>query len=284
MRVAGALLARPAAPWLVTESMTFGSAIDAAVEIAVTALRAGMSIPLDRCMAAATEVALRDDNPVSLDEVERAAELFGVSVAPEFDWSHAQTQQTVRVPIDGLGECEGHPDLLMPDPILDVKTSTRPKSEADVYFGSELGFYALLRERDTGEPVQRVGYLTWVRLKKPYWQVLVVDVTDDLRAKAMTRARRQLHIRKLSDTVSEKGPTRRSTSPARASIRSALSARGKTCVKWASAGCVGSEWRKKRERQSRDGRDHKRHGETAPPRWPRRKARSGPSSAPRPSL
>ena len=192
-------------PWPVTESMTFGSAIDAAVEIAVTALRAGMSIPLDRCMAAATEVALRDDNPVSLDEVERAAELFGVSVAPEFDWSHAQTQQTVRVPIDGLGECEGHPDLLMPDPILDVKTSTRPKSEADVYFGSELGFYALLRERDTGEPVQRVGYLTWVRLKKPYWQVLVVDVTDDLRAEAMTRARRQLHIRKLSDTVSEKG-------------------------------------------------------------------------------
>ena len=73
---------------------------------------------------------------------------------------------------------------------VDVKSAGRAKSEDDIYFGSELGFYALLRTRETGDPVRHVGYLTWLRLKRPMWQPLVVPVTDDLLAEAMTRARR----------------------------------------------------------------------------------------------
>jgi hypothetical protein len=192
-------------PWIVTPDMAFGSALDAAIEVAVTALRADMAIPTPRCLAAASEVAMRDEQEVDLEEVGNAVELFGVTVAPRFDWSHGQFQQTIRVPIDGLGECEGHPDLLLPDTILDVKSAKRAKTEADIYFGSELGFYALLRERETGERVKEVGYLTWIRLKHPLWQTLVVEVTDDLLAEGMTHARRQVQLRKLIDTVKEKG-------------------------------------------------------------------------------
>lgn len=192
-------------PWIVTPEMTFGSSLDAGIEVAVTALRADMAIPIDRCLAAATEVALRDDNPIELDEVENAIEQFGVAVAPRYDWTRAMTQHTIRVPLDGLGDCEGHPDLIVDDLILDVKSAGRAKTEADIYFGSELGFYALLRERETGERPRHVGYLTWLRLRKPLWQPLVVPVTDDLLAEGLTHARRQVHLRKLIDTVAAKG-------------------------------------------------------------------------------
>ena len=191
-------------PWKPTPDMTFGSAIDAAVEIAITALRAGQAIPVSTCLSAAAEMALRDDQAVDLDAVERAVEQFGIAVAPQFDWSTAITQPTIRVDIDGLGACEGHPDIILGSTILDVKASGKAKNEASVYFAPELAFYALIRERETGEPVERVGYLTWLRQVKPMWQVLVVDVTDDLRAEGMTYARRQVQRRRLIDAVSSK--------------------------------------------------------------------------------
>lgn len=184
--------------------MTFGSAIDAAVEIAIVALRSEQAIPIDRCLAAAAEVALRDDNPVDLDEIELAAEQFGVTVAPQFDWRTAKTQPTIRVSIDGLGECEGHPDIIVGSTVLDVKASGKAKNPESIYFAPELGFYVALRERETGEPLERVGYLTWIRVKRPLWQVLIVDVTDDLRAEGMAHARRQIQRRRLIDTVAAK--------------------------------------------------------------------------------
>ncbi len=192
-------------PWNPSPEMTFGSSLDAAVEIAVTALRAGMAVPVERCLAAAAEVAQRDDQPVDLDEIEDAVHQFIVAIAPNYDWSIAMTQHAVTVVIDGLGECNGHPDLILGPLIKDVKSAGRAKNADDIYFGSELGFYALLRMRETGEVVTHVGYLTWLRLKKPMWQDLTVEVTDDLLAEAMTRARRQLHLRKLADTVAAKG-------------------------------------------------------------------------------
>lgn len=191
-------------PWKPSPDMTFGSALDAAVEIAIVALRSEQAIPIDRCLAAATEMALRDDNPVNLDEVELAVEQFGVVVAPQFDWRTAQVQPTIRVSIDGLGECEGHPDIIVGSTILDVKAAGKAKSAESIYFAPELGFYVALRERETGEPLEKVGYLSWLRLKRPMWQVLVVDVTDDLRAEGMTYALRQIQRRKLIDTVAAK--------------------------------------------------------------------------------
>lgn len=192
-------------PWKPTPDMTFGSCVDAAVEIAITALRSDQAIPIDRCLAAAAEVALRDDNPVNLDDVERAVEQFGIAVAPSFDWSEALTQHTIRVSIDGLGDCEGHPDVIVDGVILDVKASGKSKNEQAIVFAPELPFYVVIRERETGEPVERVGYLTWVRSQRPMWQVLTVDVTDDMRAEGMAYARRQIQRRRLIDTVAEKG-------------------------------------------------------------------------------
>jgi hypothetical protein len=72
--------------------------------------------------------------------------------------------------------------------VLDVKTSGRAKTVPSL----ELGFYALLLEA-TGATVPTVGYLNYVRLKRPYWHgytrkggetmgtPLIVPVTDDLR-------------------------------------------------------------------------------------------------------
>ncbi len=191
--------------WIVTPDMTFGSCIDAAVELAITALRAGQPIPVDKCLAAAAEVALRDEAEVNFDEVEEAIHQFGVVIAPMYDWSNALLQHTIRVNIDGLGDCEGHPDIIVGDLILDVKAAGKAKTEDGIYFSPELAFYALIRERETGDPVRHVGYLVWVRTQRPKWQPIVVPVTADLLAEGMTHARRQVHQRKLIDTVFAKG-------------------------------------------------------------------------------
>lgn len=192
-------------PWVLTPEMVFGSALDAAIELAVTAVRAGMPVPLTRCIAAGAAVAERDGQPVDLDELKFATEAFEMTVVPLFDWSNALTQHTIRVSLDGLGECEGHPDFVLGSTVLDCKSSTKAKSEADIYFAPEMGFYVALREAETGEPVEKVGYLTWVRLKRPYWQPLVMDVTDDLRAEGMAEAERQINRRRLMDVVAAKG-------------------------------------------------------------------------------
>lgn len=192
-------------PYLPSADMTFGSCVDAAVEVAITALRSDQPIPIPRALAAAAEVALRDEQAIDMDAVELAVEQFGLVVAPAFDWSHALTQHTIRLPIDGLGDCEGHPDIILGDLVLDVKTAKRAKTDEDVYLSPELGFYALLRERETGEPVRQVGYLTWLRLKKPMWQTLIRPVTPDLLAEGLTEARRRVNMRRLIDTVAAKG-------------------------------------------------------------------------------
>jgi hypothetical protein len=60
---------RPVTP---NERMTFGSAVDAAVEQIVVMLRSGNPVEMARVMAAVDEVLAREDTGVDRDEVERA--------------------------------------------------------------------------------------------------------------------------------------------------------------------------------------------------------------------
>lgn len=191
--------------WNVTPEMTFGSAIDACVELAVKALRAGQAIPHEIFQRVGAEIAVKDDNPVDLDELTKAMRQFENAVAPMFDWSNALLQHTISVEIDGLGACEGHPDIICDDLILDVKAKDKSVNENAIRFSSELPFYAVIRMRETGDPITRIGYLVWVRTQSPKWQAVTVDVTDDVLAEGMARARRQVNLRRLIDTVASRG-------------------------------------------------------------------------------
>ena len=166
-------------PIIPDEGLVFGSAVDAAVEQIVTFLRSDQPIQMERVMAAAEEVIARDEIAVDVDDVEKAAERFVVEVAGNYDWSLCRTQASISLTLDDLGDVSGHPDLILSgNRVRDVKTSKKQKPDEVTI---ELGFYALLVEEETGEPVPDVGYFTWVRVKRPYWQRLEFPVTDELR-------------------------------------------------------------------------------------------------------
>jgi hypothetical protein len=185
-------------PLIPNERITFGSAVDAAVEMIVAALRSGQTVPMQTVMAAADEVIARDDVAVDRDEVEKAAEDFVVQVAPHYDFAFARTQASIDITLPDLGDCGGHPDIVLrTNDVFDVKTAKRAKPEEPTV---ELGFYALLVETETGKPVEKVGYWTRVRVSKPYWQVLEFPVTDELRR--WTRERAGAFVRaKKADTI-----------------------------------------------------------------------------------
>lgn len=185
-------------PLIPNERIAFGSAVDAAVEQIVVFLRSGQTVQMARVMAAVDEVMARDDVGVERDEVERAAERFVSDVAGLHDWAFARTQASIEVTLEGLGDGVGHPDIILrSNAVWDVKTAKRAKpEEASV----ELGWYALLVEQETDQPVPTVGYWTWVRVAKPYWQTISFPVTDELRR--WTRERAGGYVRaKKADTI-----------------------------------------------------------------------------------
>jgi hypothetical protein len=185
-------------PLIPDEKLVFGSAIDAGVEQIVYAAARGQDSG-SKPMQAALEVAARDAMDLPWDEVSAALAGFVTDVLPKFDWTDAVVQPTVRAEIAGLGPCSGHPDIILADgSVLDVKTSGKQKDP----FSVELGFYALLVEAG-GLPVPRIGYLAWVRLKRPYWQIAVADTTDELHRYAMARALAFARARDLDAHVNE---------------------------------------------------------------------------------
>lgn len=186
------------------ERMSFGSAVDAAVEQIVVMARAGIPIQIERAYAAAAEVAERDQVAISFDEVEKAAEMFAVSVIPGYDWKLARTQPSITAVLDGLGETNGHPDVVLAgNRVRDVKTAQRAK---DTEPSLELGLYALLVEAETGVPVPDVGYWTWVRLKRPYWQVVEYPVTDEIRRWTYERAASYIRAKKADEILNRNAP------------------------------------------------------------------------------
>jgi hypothetical protein len=152
-------------PFIPKPKMTFGSCVDAGVEILVTYARAGLELDIERAMAAAVEVQERDGIEVDMAEVESALGAFVTDVIPAFDWSLCRTQAHIHVTLE-WGEVDGHPDLILSsNAVWDVKTAANPKKTARTIEG---GLYALMVEEETGKPVPEFGYLVWVR--GGYWQ------------------------------------------------------------------------------------------------------------------
>ncbi|HSN12249.1 MAG TPA: PD-(D/E)XK nuclease family protein [Propionibacteriaceae bacterium] len=181
-------------PLIPQERITFGSAVDAGVEVIAKFLRAGQTVVMEQAMLAAAEVVDRDEVAVDLDEVEHALTRYMVECAGQHDWSLVRTQEHIAGVLPDLGEVDGHPDLWFPhDAIWDIKTGAREKKDEPTV---ELGWYALLAAEVVGEPVPTVGYETWARTARPHWQRLSFEVTDELlrwtveRAAAYVRAKR----------------------------------------------------------------------------------------------
>jgi hypothetical protein len=167
-------------PFIPNEATAFGSAVDAAVEQIIRGRDGG------HALLAAKEVKEREGvEEVDLNEVDDAIAAFQRDILPKHDWQYAATQVHLHDTIEGWGECDGHPDIVLQSgAIWDVKTSKRMKDTAR---SVELGFYALLAEADGGLTVPEVGYFCWVRTKKPYWQTISTPVTDEFRAWARER-------------------------------------------------------------------------------------------------
>jgi CRISPR/Cas system-associated exonuclease Cas4 (RecB family) len=194
-------------PLIPSERITFGSALDAAIEQVVSSLRAGTPVIETVALAAAAEVMERDQVEISLDEIERAVGRFMVEIAPKEDWSFCRLQPAIHEEVDGLGEVDGHPDIVLASgDVIDVKSAKKAKPEAPTI---ENGIYALLVEAETGKAVARTGYAVWVRIARPYWQRLVFPVTDELRRWTRERAAGYLRAKKADEVLNRKTPNPR---------------------------------------------------------------------------
>ena len=189
-------------PLIPQEKITFGSATDAAVEAAIKYLRMGQPIDEAVCLEAAAFVVERDGVEIEMAEVEKALVLFVAQVAPHFDWTLCRLQERLSGEIPHLGEVDGHPDLWLSDNrIFDVKTSARGKPDEP---SLELGFYALLAQEVAGMPVHEVGYLTYVRSKRPYWEIKRYAVTDELLRWTVEKAAAYVRASRADDRLNAK--------------------------------------------------------------------------------
>lgn len=184
-------------PFVTNEKVEFGSALDRGVEVLVKFASAGQEPDFERAWEGVREYV--QEQPLlaeSIEELAHALTTFRSEVMPRYDWVRAVTQSSITTDIEGLGTCNGHPDIVMGDgTVLDLKTSSKSKDVPSV----ELGFYALLVEA-TGRPVPRVGYLNYVRLKKPVWYLPEVPVTDELRRWAYENAAAYVRAKRV-DTI-----------------------------------------------------------------------------------
>ena len=193
-------------PMLPNEKVSFGSALDAATEALVTGFREGWTA--DKALEAAADgvffVQASDDIELPIDELNRATTGFWNEVMPEFRWGAAATQPDLWADIPGIGEVNGHPDIVLGDnSVWDVKSSSRAKAIPSV----ELGLYALLLEAAHGEPVHETGYLTWVRSGKGHWEIQRQPMTDELRRWTWESMRRFSVVKALDADLNSASPT-----------------------------------------------------------------------------
>lgn len=172
-------------PYFLNERMAFGTAVDAGIQHLIGFGEEG-SIATDWAMAA-----LKPGSPaVDRWEVERALVDFAATILPVFSWTDALVQHQIRIEIAGLATIACHPDIILSDgTILDIKTAAKAKTATAAQEAVlELGFYAFARLYETGRMPPRVGYVTWVRSTKPYWQIVMADVTQKMLDRAYARA------------------------------------------------------------------------------------------------
>lgn len=180
-------------PWTAPEQVTFGSAVDAGVEVIVKALARGRDeddddVLLGKAHHAAMQRVETEENAPDEGEVRGALERFlDWSVVQEVVWTGAVTQPHLRLELPGIGEVDAHPDLLLAAAahdgiacVTDVKTTPgnkQTKFAATSY--TELGLYALLIEASTGRAPDNVAYWQYIRgLKTPAWRESIAPVTS----------------------------------------------------------------------------------------------------------
>lgn len=180
---------------LPSEKVSFGSALDAAIEVVVIGARENhpTAMVADGAVHAIEFIETRDGIALPTDELSRAVESFAREIVPQFDWSSAETQVSLWADIPGLGETNGHPDILLGSLPLDVKSSAREKGLPSL----ELGLYALLLEHARGVVVPEAIYLTWVRQARPRWVVQRMPVTSEVRRWTWEHASRYVTARSL---------------------------------------------------------------------------------------
>jgi hypothetical protein len=198
-------------PFVPKEKVTFGSAVDAGTEVLIKYARMGETPDLERAMDAAGYIIERDGIDTDRAEVRHALGRFIADILPIRDWSRAQTQLTLRAELPGLGESEGHPDVVLPEEVIDIKT-TSGKSAKDPR-SVELGFYVLLREA-IGDPVRHVTYMEWRRaepvgsLKVGKWVTSAYAVTDEFRRWTYERAASYVRARKADVELNKRNKAR----------------------------------------------------------------------------
>jgi hypothetical protein len=192
-------------PFPVVERVVFGKAVDAGVQVVIAGVNAGhASDDISELVDATIFKVLEDEErraenagidpgpieQVVVDDVRTAVLQFQFEVLRQFDFAFASTQHEIRLELEGVGMIDAHPDIILRDnSIFDVKTASRAKASTAAS-GSvrELGFYAVAREREVGRLVPTVGYITWVRSTRPYWQIVTATVTDELRRASLAVA------------------------------------------------------------------------------------------------
>jgi len=131
-----------------------------------------------------------------------SCKLCVVEIAGRRNWATVACQPNIVVDLPDLGPISTHPDIVYGDNgIDDVKTAKRAKADEPTL---ELGFYAIAVEAFSGEPVPNVGYLTWVRVTRPYWQEVNFPVTDELRRWTRERAGSYIRAKKADELLNRK--------------------------------------------------------------------------------
>lgn len=173
-------------PFVPNEKVSFGSAVDAGVEKVIEDIRDGRPVDEAKAFGAAAEIIVRDDAQVDFLLVESAIRTFQSQAAPAFDFTDVALQVHLNIELDGLGEIDGHPDIILStNAPWDVKTGA-PKDTAET---PELGLYGLMVEATTGQTVPEVGYVYYNRkLVTPKWGIVRAPFTDEYRRWAYERA------------------------------------------------------------------------------------------------
>ena len=181
-------------PLILTEKISFGSALDAATEVLIVGRREGWTEK--RVLAGAedaiAQITERDGIPLPESELGVAVRGFWNDVMPTRDWSDVATQPEVTAHIAGLGDVQGHPDVVLVGEPWDVKSSRYKKDLPSV----ELGLYAILLEEAYGTEVRQAGYFTWVRgYAKPRWEIQPWEITSEARRWTWARVRQYAQAR-----------------------------------------------------------------------------------------
>ena len=190
-------------PMLPSEKLSFGSALDAATEALIVGERDGR----DATQAVADAIVYveeRDEIALDHEELTRAIDGFQ-ELMLKFDWTGVATQPSLWATIPGIGEVNGHPDIVLAhNDIWDVKaTGTKKKAQKKPLPSAELGLYALLLEHAHGVTVNETGYFTWLRNGSGHWEPQRQPVDDELRRWSWEQLRRFAAVKALDAQLNE---------------------------------------------------------------------------------